>query len=120
MLIWFIGTCYTFVERLTATPSSSGRMEATHRFLTLKQPIDEAALPRRELAAGKSYTFPFTFTVPDQLLPKSCSHTVSSDFLRQNHLTPPPSMGDPDVAGFGSTLKDDLVSSNTYFSAGNY
>jgi hypothetical protein len=104
------GESHAFVDRLTATPSISGRTEVTHRFLTLKQPIDLADLPRpRKLLANKKYTFPFTFTVPAQLLPRACSHSVSNDGVKASHMMLPPSMGDPEVSGFGNTLLDDLA-----------
>jgi hypothetical protein len=88
----------------------TGRTEAIHRFLTLRQPIDESDFPNpRIFEAGKPYKFPFTFTIPTQLLPKACSHNVVSEHIRDTHLSLPPSIGDPDLAGFGSTLLDDLA-----------
>jgi hypothetical protein len=88
----------------------TGRTEAKHRFLTLRQPIDESNFPTpRIFEAHRAYKFPFTFTVPTQLLPKACSHSIASDHIRDMHLTLPPSIGDPDLAGFGSTLLDDLA-----------
>ena len=88
----------------------TGRTEAKHRFLTLRQPIDESNFPTpRVFEAHRAYKFPFTFTIPSQLLPKACSHSVASDHIRDMHLTLPPSIGDPDLAGFGSTLLDDLA-----------
>ena len=108
--IAFIGTCNVFVDRLTTTPSMSGRTEATHRFLTLKQPIEDEDLPcPRKLVAGKTYTFPFFFTVPAHLLPRACTHRTASDHVRNTHLMLPPSMGDPTLAGFGDRLLDDLA-----------
>ncbi|KAF2033042.1 arrestin [Setomelanomma holmii] len=108
--IAFIGSSQVFVDRLTTTPTMTGRTEANHRFLVLRQPIDESDFPTpRMFEAGRSYKFPFTFTVPSQLLPKSCSHKVSSDHVRECHLMLPPSLGDPDLAGFGGTLLDDLA-----------
>lgn len=108
--ISFTGTSQVFVDRMTTTPSMTGRMEASHRFLTLKQPLDDADLPcPRKLLAGKTYTFPFLFTIPTQLLPRACTHPVTNDHIRQAHLMLPPSMGDPELAGFGGTLLDDLA-----------
>ncbi|KAF2471021.1 arrestin [Lindgomyces ingoldianus] len=108
--IAFTGTSQVFVDRLTTTPSISGRTEATHRFLTLKQPINEADLPQpRSLVAGKKYVFPFIFTIPSQLLPRACPHTVASDHVRETHLMLPPSLGDPDLAGHSGALLDDLA-----------
>lgn len=70
--------------------------------------ISEFPSPRI-FEAGKTYKFPFTFTVPAQLLPKACPHNVVSDHVRDCHLLLPPSLGDPDVAGFGSSLLDDFA-----------
>lgn len=96
----------------------SGRTEARHRFLTLKQPIDDADLPSpRILRAGQQYTFPFYFTLPTQLLPCACSHTVASDHVRNTHMQLPPSMGDAEMSGFGAKLLDDMapeMSKTTY------
>lgn len=88
----------------------SGRTEACHRFLTLKQPVEDADLPSpRILRAGQQYTFPFYFTIPSQLLPRACSHTVASDFVRETHLRLPPSLGDAELSGFGGILLDDMA-----------
>lgn len=56
-----------------------------------------------------TYKFPFTFNVPERLLPKACTHDVVADHVRDQHLMLPPSFGDPDLSGFGSTLLDDLA-----------
>lgn len=95
---------------MTSTPTMTGRTEAKHRFLTLRQPIDRSSFPNpRVFEAGRAYKFPFTFTIPSQLLPKACSHDVVSDHIREMHLMLPPSIGDADLAGYGSTLLDDLA-----------
>jgi len=108
--IAFTGTSQVYVDRMTTTPTMTGRTEAKHRFLTLRQPIDQSNFPSpRIFEAGRPYKFPFTFTIPSQLLPKACSHPVVSDHIRDVHLSLPPSIGDPDLAGFGSTLLDDLA-----------
>ncbi|KAF2713924.1 arrestin [Pleomassaria siparia CBS 279.74] len=110
MEISFVGTSQVFVDRLTSSPSMSGRTEATHRFLTLKQPMHDDDLPcPRRFEVGKVYTFPFYFTVPAHLLPRACAHTVASDHVRDMHMMLPPSMGDPSLAGFGDKLLDDLA-----------
>ncbi|KNG51972.1 arrestin (or s-antigen) n-terminal domain protein [Stemphylium lycopersici] len=108
--IAFIGTSLVYVDRMTTTPTMTGRTEAKHRFLTLRQPVDLASFPNpRVFKVGRTYTFPFTFTIPSQLLPKACSHNTVSEHIRDTHLLLPPSIGDPDLAGFGSTLLDDLA-----------
>jgi hypothetical protein len=95
---------------MTTAPTMTGRTEANHRFLTLRQPIDDSCYPNpRTFTAGKTYAFPFIFTIPSQLLPKACNHNVASENIRDTHLLLPPSLGDPDLAGFGSTLLDDLA-----------
>lgn len=105
-----IGASHVFVDRVTAAPPLSGRTEATHRFLQLKQPIAPFEMPpNQKLLAGTRYGFRFTFTIPAQLLPRACTHPVANDAVRERHLQLPPSMGDPDVAGFGGILLDDLA-----------
>ncbi|USP79299.1 arrestin (or s-antigen) n-terminal domain protein [Curvularia clavata] len=108
--ITFTGISQVYVDRMTTTPTVTGRTEAKHRFLTLRQPIDESMIPSPKVfQAGRAYTFPFTFTIPSQLLPRACSHNVDSEHIRQTHLLLPPSIGDANLAGFGSTLLDDLA-----------
>ncbi|KAF1948123.1 arrestin [Byssothecium circinans] len=108
--IVFTGTAQVYVERLTPSPTMSGRAEASHRFLTLKQPIDDSDLPTpRILLAGKKYVFPFYFTVPAHLLPSACSHKVVSDYVLNTHLMLPPSLGDAELSGFGGSLLDDMA-----------
>ncbi|KAI8933796.1 hypothetical protein NX059_009503 [Plenodomus lindquistii] len=104
------GTSQVFVDKMSSTPMGSGRSEAQHRFLVLRQPIAEVDFPSpRMFEAGRAYKFPFTFIIPSQLLPRSCSHKVVSDHVRDMHCMLPPSLGDPDLAGFGSSLLDDLA-----------
>ncbi|KAF9731154.1 arrestin domain-containing protein [Paraphaeosphaeria minitans] len=110
LLIVGTGTAHVFVERLTTTPSMSGRTEAFHKFLALKMPLNPDDIPSpRILRAGEKYTFPFVFTIPTQLLPKACPHAVASDYVRQMHLMLPPSMGDAELSGFGRILVDDMA-----------
>jgi hypothetical protein len=95
---------------MTSTPSVSGRSEATHQFLKLVMPLDHSLMPQpRILHAGQTHTFPFTFVVPQQLLPRACSHKVDSDHVHQTHLQLPPSLGDPELAGFNGLLLDDFA-----------
>lgn len=104
------GTANTFVDRVTTTPSMTGRTESSHRFLTLRQPVDQTSFPTpRIFEAGRVYKFPFTFNIPERLLPKACTHEVVADHVRDQHMMLPPSFGDPDLSGFGSTLLDDLA-----------
>lgn len=105
------GQSRTFVERMgTGIMISGGRSEACHRFLKMTQPIDETMLPHPRIAvAGRTYTFPFTFVVPERLLPRACSHKLKNSLVSESHLMLPPSMGDPSLAGFGNTLVDDMA-----------
>lgn len=97
------------MDRMSAAPTLSGRAEATHRFLRLVQPIEPDQLPApRVLQAGRTYSFPFTFKVPERLLPRACPHRVQNDRVREAHLQLPPSLGDAELAGFGGRLLDDL------------
>jgi hypothetical protein len=87
-----------------------GRQEAIHRFLKLTQPIRDEELPQpRILEAGKTYEYPFTFAIPEHLLPKACVHRSNHDHVRVAHLQVPPSFGDPELSGFGSMLLDDMA-----------
>lgn len=87
-----------------------GRQEATHRFLKLTQPIRDEELPQpRIFEAGKTYEYPFTFAIPEHLLPKACVHKCQHDGVREAHLHVPPSFGDKESSGFGSALLDDMA-----------
>ncbi|KAK2748090.1 hypothetical protein FQN57_001213 [Myotisia sp. PD_48] len=107
--IIFLGTSRVLIERAGTATASVGRSSAVHTFLRLTQPIDPADIPEpRILRAGRPYTFPFTFVVPEHLLPNSCSHPTNHPCVIANHLTIPPSLGDPMLAGNGVTLLDDM------------
>lgn len=107
--IEFVGTSRTYVERLTTAAAISGRSEAFHQFLKLQQPRMQQHYPENKiLEAGKTYSFPFLFVVPQQLLPRVCQHRVVSPSLRDQHLQVPPSFGDRDGALKKDAL-DDMV-----------
>lgn len=98
------GTVKTYVENLSPTTTKS-KTTALHKFLKLVMPIQEADYPQPRIAeAGRTYTFPFNFVIPDQLLPRSCSHTCIADHIHDAHLQLPPSMGDSEVSE-----RDDLA-----------
>ena len=102
------GTTKTYVERITPA-SVNGRTEAFQQFLKLSQPVQEDALPRDGvLRAGQTYRLPYTFVVPQHLLPSSCRHKTANPKFKDAHLQLPPSLGDAEVSGFGSKLLDDL------------
>lgn len=93
--IEFVGTSKTSVERLTAAAAVSGRSEAFHQFLKLQDKSVQDLYPEdRVLEAKKTYTFPFLFVIPEQLLPKVCGHACKAPGVREAHLQLPPTMGD--------------------------
>ena len=74
------------------------------------QPRNELNFPPSGvLQAGKTYRFPFTFVVPPQLLPRSCTHKCANSQVKDTHLHLPPSFGDPELAGDGVHLLDDMA-----------
>lgn len=78
-------------------------------FLKLRQPIEDMEYPTpRVLEGGRSYQFPFTFVVPDHLLPQVCTHTKQNAHVGRSHTMLPPSLGDPMLANNGKTLLDDM------------
>jgi len=105
------GTTRTYVEKIATTSPTSGKTEAFHSFLRLVQPMDDAALPEpRILDTGRPYSFPFTFNIPENLLPQSCTHPKVNDAVQEAHLNLPPSLGDPMVATEGGkALLDDMA-----------
>ncbi|KAF7714567.1 Uncharacterized protein PECH_006117 [Penicillium ucsense] len=106
--IIFQGSSHAIVER-AACP---GRTGSQQMFLKLRQPIEESEYPcPRILEAGRTYSYPFTFVVPDRLLPQACTHPRSSIHIHHAHTTLPPTLGDPMLAGNGKTLLDDMAPS---------
>ncbi|KAF8243772.1 hypothetical protein K440DRAFT_636782 [Wilcoxina mikolae CBS 423.85] len=121
--ITFEGTSRTWMERFGGSAATSRRTTVsqtvsgtspdiripfltTTQFLRLVQPVDETTLPIPRVATkGKTYTFPFTFVIPDRLLPSACDHVVENSSVKDAHLHLPPSLGDRSV-GDG---KDDLA-----------
>lgn len=108
--VTFEGTTKTFVEKVATASPANGRTEAFQVFLRLVQPMDPRALPESYiLKAGQTYRFPFTFVVPEKLLPQSCTHARGSHRMHDVHLSLPPSLGDPMAASAGKTLLDDMA-----------
>lgn len=101
--ISFTGTSRALIELSGVTAPTVGTSSAFHTFLRLVQPVESAAYPEpRVLEAGKSYSFPFTFVIPEQLLPYACNHDVLHHQTKADHVRLPPSLGD-------SPLLDDLA-----------
>ena len=117
--ITFQGSSRTYVEKLASTAPTNPRTQAFHNFLRLAQPIDPQDLPENKIArAGVEYRFPFTFVVPDRLLPQACNHRAENAAVHEAHLALPPSLGDPMMAGDGKSLLDDMSPANTIISYG--
>lgn len=108
--ITFDGATKTFVEKIATTSPTNSRTEAFHNFIRLVQPMDDNAfLEPRVLEGGKTYKLPFTFVVPNTLLPQSCTHPKKAGFPVGAHMCLPPSLGDPLVASMGKSLMDDMA-----------
>jgi len=108
--VTFEGVSATYVEKVATTAPTTGRTTGRHTFLKLLQPIEPEALPEHRIAkAGQIYQIPFTFVVPDRLLPQVCTHAIASDDVRHAHLQLPPSMGDPALASDGHSVVDDFA-----------
>lgn len=108
--VTFEGTTKTFVEKVSTALPANGRTEAFHVFLRLIQPIDAESLPGdRILKAGQTYSIPFTFVVPERILPQSCTHSPANIKIHDLHLNLPPSLGDPMAASIGNILLDDMA-----------
>ena len=98
------GSAKTFVEKMATASPTNYRTEAFQVFLRLLQPLDmDAFSGLRVIKAGRTYKFPFTFVIPQKLLPQSCKH------LQDAHLNLPPSLGDPMTASLNKTLLDDMA-----------
>ncbi|KAL8968576.1 MAG: hypothetical protein Q9197_004802 [Variospora fuerteventurae] len=109
VFITFEGVVKTYVEKMASSSPTSGRSEAFQCFLRLVQPMEDVAFPDAGvLKADETYTFPFTFAVPEKLLPQNCDHGRDNDAVHQAHLQPPPTLGDPLTAAWGKSLMDDM------------
>lgn len=87
-----------------------GRTGSQQMFLKLRQPVDETEYPTPRLfEAGRKYSFPFTFVVPEHLLPQVCTHARNNHQIHRSHTMLPPTLGDPMLAGNGKTLLDDMA-----------
>lgn len=105
--IEFVGTTRTYVERLTTAAAISGRSQAFHQFLRLSQPGTASFYPQDLiLRANKPYRFPFLFVVPQQLLPRICSHRVAHDSVHDAHLRLPPTFGDTEPENKADRIDD--------------
>lgn len=84
-------------------------LTAVHPFVKLRQPIDPSTYPEpREFKPLETYIYPFTFVVPDVLLPHACNHHTSNPHLQTAHMQLPPSLGDPMFSGDGKSMINDM------------
>jgi hypothetical protein len=65
-----------------------GRRKASHKFLRLRQPVDE--LDETHLVPGQLYEFPFSFLVPESISPQKCDHSTKDAEVEQAHTQLPP------------------------------
>jgi hypothetical protein len=108
--ITFEGQSSTYVEKIATTAPTTGRTTGRHTFLKVQQPIADSFLPENKIFEARvTYSIPFTFVVPDKLLPFICSHKVENATIRREHTQLPPSLGDPSISGDGHSLMDDLA-----------
>ncbi|KAK8051037.1 hypothetical protein PG993_002422 [Apiospora rasikravindrae] len=64
-----------------------------HTFLRLTMPIPETSYPvPRVYEAGRVYTVPFHFVIPNYLTLGACCHKIESDAVSEQHLCIPPSL----------------------------
>lgn len=107
--ITFEGTSKATILRQSPVAHISNNVNICHSFLKLRQPIDQTAYPEpREFQAHELYRFPFTFVVPDRLLPQACSHSTNNQHLKTAHMQLPPSFGDAMLSDDGKTLINDM------------
>ena len=117
--ITFQGLCRTYVEKVATSAPTTGRTQGQHYFLRLVQPIESSQLPENNIMkAGERYTFPFTFVVPERLLPQSCAHPSRTDQVQEEHMHLPPTFGDTLTTGDGVSLKDDMAPDMSHISYG--
>lgn len=84
--------------------------KTAHRFLDIKFPLHESTLPpEKTFIKHQQYYFKFVFEVPDHLSEASCNHFICNDLIHKAHLQPPPSFGDPTIAGLGDSLCNDFA-----------
>ncbi|KAI5288103.1 hypothetical protein KEM54_005467 [Ascosphaera aggregata] len=103
------GLLISFEEQPSVVAPPVGRSTAFHTFLRLVQPLKKSQYPEGGIfEKDETYTFPFTFVVPEYLLPQACAHEHSVPQVHEAHTHLPPSLGDPTVSGNGRILLDDL------------
>ncbi|MCJ1388743.1 hypothetical protein MMC18_001592 [Xylographa bjoerkii] len=115
--ITFQGATRTYVEKVSNTHAVFDRSKAYHAFLRLSQPIRETEYPENHvLKAGETYSYRFTFVVPETLLPQSCTHPRDNERVLDAHLHLPPTLGDSMLGPDGKTFLEDMAPDMTIVS----
>ena len=106
--ITFEGYSKTRIEKQMTGAALTHKEDGYHLIIRLVQPVDESAFPNESvLEPFTPYRFPFHFVVPEQTVPKHCTHP-KINLPQDAHMPLPPSLGDADVATYGRTLMDDM------------
>lgn len=103
------------MSKTTTAPASSvaTTSEATQKFLSLRQPVDENMYPTsRVFRPGHCYRYPFVFVIPRALLPQSCTHDTHFSHVKQAHLKTPPTLNDAQLRKRGSSSVEDMAPGN--------
>ncbi|KAB8275242.1 hypothetical protein BDV30DRAFT_225283 [Aspergillus minisclerotigenes] len=102
-----IGTSETTIQPPGAIIN---RTAATHYFLRLRHPVENGPFPPcRTLRCGIVYSFPFTFVLPDRLLPQAFDHETSNWVLKDAHARLLPILGDSVFLDSQQTMPDDFA-----------
>lgn len=110
LMILLEGQSKTYTDEIANTKTTVERTTGEQTFLRLSRPIDAVSLPEGGIAkAGVSYTIPFTFGVPERLLPYICSHQVETNVVKEMHEQLPPSLGERSCTYDGHYLMDDFA-----------
>ncbi|KAI0144325.1 arrestin [Xylariaceae sp. FL1272] len=97
--ILLLGTSRTRIDAVSIPQATS------HTFLKLTMPIPREFYPEpRRFEAGSIYTIPFHFVIPDQLTINACSHHVSNETLKEQHVRLPPTLGTWDKDDFAPLM----------------
>ena len=93
------GATATRVSNASNTGPTAGRAKGRHHFLKLQHPIDASLLSARVVEDGRTQIqIPFTFVVPEKILPGACSHKTTQQDVEAAHLLLPPTLEDDHYA----------------------
>lgn len=93
-----VAVVLTGISKVHVATAGSSR-DISHVFLLIDMPILQSLLPP-VFEANHTYSFPFSFVIPEQLTLGACNHNHHSRAVFDQHIRLPPSMG--------SWSKDDL------------